>query len=207
MEQIWYKDIGDFFSMNKLPKFFPLKGMTYVETLNSIMKFSVYFSILLFFVNRSLLVFYFVLFCAVLTFFMYEMYRSNKNAKKELFDKMNLRYDQRSRKLCVKPTHHNPFMNVLMHEYSEFPERPDACNLSNSNVKKEAEAFFENNLYKDVDDIWSKKTSSRSWHTVPGNTIPNDRKSFTDFLYNIGPTCKEGNGSQCFTNLHKNFRI
>jgi len=207
MEQIWYRDIGDFFSINKLPKFFPLKGMTYTETLNSIMKFSIYFSILLFFVKRSLLVFYFVLFCAILTFFMYEMYRSNKNAKKELFDKMNLRYDQRTRKLCVKPTKNNPFMNVLLNEYTEFPERPDACNLSNSNVRGEAEAFFDNNLYRDVDDIWSRKTSSRSWYTVPGNTIPNDRKSFTDFLYNIGPTCKEGNGTQCFNNLHKSFRI
>jgi hypothetical protein len=138
---------------------------------------------------------------------MYEMYRSNKNAKKELFDKMNLRYDQRTRKLCVKPTKNNPFMNVLLNEYTEFPERPDACNLSNSNVRGEAEAFFDNNLYRDVDDIWSRKTSSRSWYTVPGNTIPNDRKSFTDFLYNIGPTCKEGNGTQCFNNLHKSFRI
>lgn len=207
MEQIWYKDIGEFVSVQRLPKFYPLKGMTFTESLNAIMRFAIYFTIILFAVKRSILTFYIIIFFALLTFFMYEMYVGNKRAKKELFDKMNLRLDQKSRKLCIKPTQQNPFMNPLMNEYKDFPDRPEACSLSNSNVRNEAETFFENSLFKDIDDVWSRKSSSRNWHTVPGSTIPNDRKSFTDYLYNIGPTCKEGNGNQCFRNLYNNFRL
>lgn len=207
MDTIWYRDLGHFFSINELPKFIPTKDMTFTQQLNAIMRFSIYFSILLFVVNRNLLVFYIVLFVALLTMFLYELYHKNKEHQKQLYEKLSMYYDKRNKKLCVKPSPENPFMNVLMNEYNEFPNRPEACNLSNSRVKKEAEKFFENNLYKDVDDIWSRKTSSRNWHTVPVTTIPNDRETFTKWLYDIKPTCKEGNGNQCFRNLHQNFKI
>lgn len=207
MDTIWYRDIFQFLSLHQLPKFYPTIDMSFTEQLNSIMRFSIYFSVLLFVVNRNVLVFYIVLFVAILTIFIYELYYKNKLNQQKLYEQLSMYYDKKNRKLCVKPTNDNPFMNVLINEYSEFPNRPEACNLSNSRIKKEAEKYFEKSLYKDVDDIWSRKTSSRNWHTVPVTTIPNDRETFTKWLYDIKPTCKEGSGNQCYRNLYDNFKI
>jgi len=206
-EDIWYRDIGSFLNFTNLPKFYPVQSMTFAEQLNAIMRFSIFFSLVLLLVKRTILVFYIVLFFASLTFFLFEMYAKNKKNQKELFDKLNLQYDKGSQRLCMRPTQNNPFMNVLMNEYTEFPNRPSACKLNNRNITGKAEAFFDKSLYRDVDDIWSRKTSSRNWHTTPVTTIPNDRKSFTDWVYDMGPTCKEGNGGQCYKNMYTNMKV
>ena len=207
MESIWYRDILHFFSVSNLPKFYPTQSMTYTEQLNAIMRFSVYFSVIIFVVNRNILVFYIVVFIGLLTAFMYEMYNRNKRQRAELYNKLNIKYDKHQQRFCAKPTQHNPFMNILMNEYTEFPNRPPACNLNQSKIKHDAENFFEQNLYRDVDDIWTRKTSSRNWHTVPSTTIPSDRKAFTDWVYNITPSCKEGNGIQCHNNMYTNYKL
>lgn len=208
MESIWYRDPTTFIKFENLPKFVPIKGMTYVEQLNAIMRFSIYFAIILFVVNRNILVFYFVVFSALMTFAMYEFYSRNKKLQKELYEKANLHYDKGANELCIKPSKNNPFMNVLMNEYAEFPNRPRACNIASTNVKRQAENLFDVNLYRDVDDIWTRKTTSRNWHTVPSTTIPSDRDSFTKWLYDPNKkSCKEGNSSQCFNNLYTSYKI
>ena len=54
----------------------------------------------------------------------------------------------------------------------------------------------------DIDDIYSKYNSQRQFYTMPNTSIPNKQKEFALWLYNRGPTCKEGNGYQCFANMH-----
>lgn len=202
MENIWYRDPASFVRLDNLPKIIPLQSMTYVQQLNAVMRFSIYFSLIMFFVKQNILVWYFALFIAFLTIFMYEFYSKNTNMQKELYNKINVMYDEHKDKFCSLPSQNNPFMNVLMNEYSEFPNRPEACDINNSKVRKQAEKFFDHNVYKDVDDIWSRKSSSRNWHTVPSSQIPNDRESFQSWLYKTGKTCKEGNGNECYTNLY-----
>jgi hypothetical protein len=144
---------------------------------------------------------------AFATIFMHEYNIRNKKLQKELYNKINVMYDDKKKDFCALPSQNNPFMNVLMNEYTEFPNRPNACDINNQKVKNQAEKFFNKNLYKDVDDIWSRKTNSRNWHTVPGTTIPNNRDDFAQWLYSTGPTCKEGSGIQCNRNLYRRYNI
>lgn len=205
IEDIWYRDFRTFFSIKNLPRFVPSNDMTYTQKLNSIMRFSLYFSALLYIIKHNILVWYFAVFAAFATIFLNEFSAKNKKLQRELYDKINVMYNNKSKQFCKMPTQNNPFMNVLMNEYSEFPNRPSACDLGNQKITKKAENYFEQSLYRDVDDVWGRKSSSRNWHTVPGTTIPNNREGFGKWLYGTGPTCKEGNGMSCYNNLYHSY--
>lgn len=204
---IWYKDLLDFLRLDELPKFIPTTDMKYEEQLNAVLRFAIYLSLVLFLVKRDVRVWYITIFIALLTIGMYEFYSRNKWLQRELYKKMNIHYEHDKDRFCSMPTKNNPFMNPLVNEIAEFPNRPPACDMSNGRVQRMAESAFENNLYRDVDDIWSRKSSSRNWHTLPSTTIPNDSASFANWLYKTGPTCKEGNGQACFTNMHRDMKM
>ena len=95
------------------------------------------------------------------------------------------------------PTKDNPFMNVLIPEYVENPNRSPAADITNVSVKQEVEKYFNENLYRDADDIWDKANSQRQWHTMPSTTIPNDRDAFMEWCYNTKKVCKDGDLDVC----------
>lgn len=99
---------------------------------------------------------------------------------------------------CTKPTIENPFMNVTMGDYLNVdPEthniidRPEACNTSDPEIKKSSDEFFNNNLFKDVNDVFGKLNSQRQFYTMPSTTIPNKQDEFARWLYLNPKTCKE----------------
>ena len=70
-------------------------------------------------------------------------------------------------------------------------DRPPACDVSDPEVKLLIDNNFDNNLYKDIDDIFGKMNSQRQFYTMPSTTIPNDQESFAKWLYLSPKTCKE----------------
>jgi hypothetical protein len=97
---------------------------------------------------------------------------------------------------CTEPTLDNPFMNVTMKDYmniedGKIVDRPPACDISDENIKKSADEMFNNNLYKNIDDVFGKMNSQRQFFTMPWTTIPNDQESFAKWLYDSPKTCKE----------------
>jgi hypothetical protein len=107
--------------------------------------------------------------------------------------------------LCVKPTENNPFMNVLMNEYSENPTRKKACDISRSDIKRQSQKFFDKKLYRSVSDIFNKESSDREFITNPISTIPNDAKSFSEWCWGQPKTCKEGSGNRCYANQFRHI--
>lgn len=103
---------------------------------------------------------------------------------------------------CTSPTIDNPFMNVTMKDYMNFDadgsivNRPPACDSSSPSVKNEIETNFNNNLFKDVSDVFGRSNSQRQFFTMPYTQIPNDRESFQNWLYLSPATCKE-NSDNC----------
>ena len=106
-------------------------------------------------------------------------------------------------KVCVTPTVDNPFMNVALSDYTNMPNR-DVCDdiLDNPHIKEQIEKNFNYGLYQDVGDVWGRNNGQRQFYTMPNTSIPNKQKVFALWLYNRGPTCKEGNGYQCYANMH-----
>jgi len=97
------------------------------------------------------------------------------------------------------PAARNLFMNVLIDEYKYNPDRPPAAPVDDPIVKQAMDDYFRVQWVSDPTDIFGKSQSQRQFVTQPSTSVPNDRKSFQDWLYKIpGKTCKEG-GSYCTT--------
>lgn len=98
----------------------------------------------------------------------------------------------------TQPTAANPFMNVLMSEYSDNPLRPAAANVQNVAVRNELDTYFDTMFAADPGDTFNRTQSQRQWVTMPSTTIPNDQESYQNWLYRVeGRTCKEGNLGAC----------
>lgn len=197
-EPIWYKDPKNFITFQNYNAFFPSYEMSFEEQLNALMRISIYFSIIVFILKHDINIFFIVVFMGIFTFLL-DSVDKQKDKNKELFLKENnLSENRHTKELCTKPTINNPFMNVMMNEYATSPNRKPACNVNLEKTKEEIAEAFNHGLYRDVGDIFSNFSSDRQYVTNPSTTIPNDREKFTKFLYESGPTCKEGSGETCF---------
>jgi hypothetical protein len=132
------------------------------------------------------------------TFLLYSIDTQNKITEKLFLESNNMEKDKYTNETCIKPTKNNPFMNVLISDYVENPNRPKACNINNSTISKEIEKDFNFGLYRDVGDIFSKGASDRQYMTNPNTIIPNDREILANWLYKTGPTGKEINNEHNF---------
>ena len=191
VERIWYMDLVGFVDVGNLIKFIPDKSMTFEEQLNAAFRFSILFSVLVFVIRHDYRVFFFAIFVGIVTAIMYTAKQQQANARAEQFDNLNVRYFPRTRKACYKPSRNNPYMNVSLLDYQDFPNRPQACNVSNKQVKKEIKAFYDESLPRDADDVFHTKASDRQFFTNPSTTIPNDQEGFAKWLFQTGKTCKE----------------
>lgn len=202
-ERIWFNDIPGFMTQYNYNKFFPSKDMTFAEQLNSLLRFAIYFSILIFVLKRDTNVFFVLIFMAGFTYILYTIDTQNKIREKFYIESKGLSEDKETKKLCTVPTKENPFMNVLMSDYSENPQKKEACDVSKGKTKKLVKKYFNNNLYRDVSDVYNKNASDRNYYTMPISTIPNDQESFAKYLYGQDKTCKEGAGEVCHKNIYR----
>lgn len=210
MERIWYQDVNGFFSIGQLGKFWPSTEMTFAQQLNASLRFSIYFSLVVLLVKGGpdrWNILFVPIFMALFTMAAYHVHEKRKRDEKAVLDRMGLKKEGYgdAERVCVKPSENNPFMNVLVSDYAQNPERPAACRLV-GDARADAKAFFDQNLYRDVDDVFHKKASDRQFYTMPATTIPNDMNGYAKWLYGKGPTCKEGNGSQCVAHLYNDVR-
>ena len=203
-ERIWYDNLKGFLDNNHVIKFLPERDMSMTEQLNAALRFALYFSIILMIIRRSLTPIFIVLFVAVLTWGMNESQSQERKKFAQTLEKLDA-MESRKDGICTRPTMHNPFMNVLSSDAVLRPNRPKACDASHRKVKKLMEDYYAHNLYRDSDDPLDRNTHSRQFYTMPVSTIPGDQTAFAKWLYDSAPTCKEGNGAQCATRLHRSY--
>jgi len=204
MDVIWYKN-SNFISKDNFLVFFPTPDMSMSAKLNAVMRLTIYFGLLTLLVTQDIRVIYIVIFVGLLTVGINEIENINQQQKTETFEKNNWALDKRDNRACIMPSQENPFMNVLMNEYSQDPQRPDACDVENKNVKKMMKTYFDTNVIRDTDDIFHKNASDRQFYTTPNTGIPNDQVGFARWLYSTPPTCKEGNGVDCYSQQYRHF--
>ena len=92
----------------------------------------------------------------------------------------------------------NPYMNFMMNDYTDNPNKSPALPVYNEEVKKnvDKEVFknFKNldpRLFKDLGDMMEYDNFSRNFHTMPNTTNPNDQGAFAKFCYGDMKSCKE----------------
>jgi len=178
----WVDDYTILINGNRLSDFFPSKEFSFSENLNAIVRFSVYCSLLLYLFGNSYIVFYIAIGAFAITYILWTF----RDITEGFLEKEKYKGD---RSVEVKPTIDNPFMNVLLTDYMDNPERKPVP--ITDTVEEEIENKFYFNLYRELGDVYEKNHSERQFFTMPCTTIPNDQDDFANWLYKTGKTKKE----------------
>ena len=207
-DPFWANDISIIWKKERLTEFFPSNDQTLEERFNSIVRLSLYCSILLYFYHNHNYKYLSIFLGALLiTYYIYnnkedtlkkESFEAEPSTKENATKESATKESAESQKKCVAPTIDNPFMNATMKDFlnvdpvtNRIVDRPEACDTNDVEIKKQIDSSFNNNLYKDVNDVFGKMNSQRQFYTMPSTTIPNAQDDFAKWLYLNPKTCKE----------------
>lgn len=196
-ERIWYSDLPGFFREDRLARIVPQPGTPLPQQLNAVMRFALYYGVLVTLYQRSATGLFAPLLASAVTYVIYANDQGDAGKMRERMQALQVERDPVTQDMRVSPTRDNPFMNVLVSDYARFPNRPPAADITRTDVSRRAENDYEHDLYRDQSDVFNRNASSRQWYTTPSTTIPNDQTQFARWLYGTSPTCKEGNGDAC----------
>ena len=188
-----------------IPILIPDINMSFEDKLNAIIRGLLFLGIILTLVFNDSKYILFVLIIMIISIIIYNyQYEKTKQIEKYL-NENNL--DIINNKKCIKPTKSNPFMNpnILDTKYDENNNMFSACSIENSKINKNMNEYFNENVFRETDDLYNKSLLSRQFYTMPSTTIPNEQGKLGDWLYNTGPSCKE-NGLTCYDNLYNDIR-
>lgn len=175
-EHIWFKDPSVLFSPSTWSQFVPTKEMTTAEALNSVVRFATYFAIILFLstgVSGYILAIPAVM---VATIVLHKIFPNGK-VLESFVNKVTHSAE-------TMPTSDNPFMNPLLTDIQDNPNRPNAAPVHRSDVKAEIHKAFQKttDLHMDTTDMFDQAQAMRTFHTIQASTIPSDQDGFLKFI-------------------------
>ena len=180
MTELWYHNPK--ILLENVDQFFPNKNLNRIEKINSLARFSLYYSILLILLNQDTKWLSVSIIILLISTFL---------GTTEKFESPNNKLDL---KKCTKPTKENPFMNYTLGDLIENPYRPKACKYEDSKDTMRKE--FRSHLYSDASDIWGKFISDRNYYTMPNTNIVNDQTGFAQWCFGNSGECKT-TGKNC----------
>ena len=195
-EQIWFKDPAVLFTAENWSKFVPLQGMTTAESLNSVVRFSAYFALFLFLANGSTAYILTIPIVMVFTVVLYNLFPNGKTLE-PFTEKLTRRSES-----YTMPSKNNPFMNVMLTEIQDDPNREDAAPTNRRDVKMEMYKNFQQTteMHMDTTDLFDQTQAMRTFHTLQSAKIPNDLDGFKKWLakgadepdYSSAPLARNG---------------
>jgi hypothetical protein len=194
-EAFWYTEPNVLFREDTWYKFVPQPNMSVRESLNAVVRFSVYLAVLLFATSRD--PWYLLLIPVVMlaTVFLHRAFPQAKKIVSEGFASgpvvSGYTGEERSR-----PTPDNPFMNPMLTDILEDPDRPPAAEITSLKVRDEVnEAFAQtSNIYMDTSDMFNLVQSQRNFYAVPAD----DHEGFLKFLGKNGQRTNQKGLSEGF---------
>jgi len=178
-QQFWFKDPSVLFSESTWNQFVPMPEMTTAESLNSVIRFTVYFSVILFLATGITAYLLSIPAVMVASVALYTFFPNGRPIETFLGS-----VKKHIGKNLTMPTAENPFMNPLLTEIQDDPNRPDAAPISRSDVKTGIYKAFQktSDLYMDTTDLFDQAKAMVSFHTLQSATIPNDQDGFLKWL-------------------------
>jgi len=177
-DQIWFKNPTVLFERDTWSKFVPTKEMTTAEALNSVVRFSTYFSLILFVATGVGGYVMSIPIVMVVTILLHNLFPNGKTIESFIAN------DEKIGKAYTMPTKENPFMNVLLTELLDDPNRQDAAPTNRRDIKVEIMKSFKetSDIHMDTSDLFDQTQSMRTFHTMQSATVPNDLDGFKKWL-------------------------
>ena len=201
----WFKDISILYDKNYLLEIIPKKEYDFSRKLNAVVRFSIYYSILLYIFKRDNNILCFPFITIVITVFLHKTNKDEKNddAMKGLMsskshtsmEDIDMMIMDINKDVFREPDEDNPMMNQ---NYFDLYENKKAVpTYNNPGMKRKVEETLDAGVYKDSNDLFNRRNSQRQWYTMPNTEAMNKQTEFAKWCYMTPPTCKEGNGLQC----------
>ena len=216
MTKLWYQDLS--ILLEHPLEFFPSNNLSTHRKANSIVRFGIYFFLLIILLKRnqkwlsvSVLLTFISIFLGVTEKFS-ELSNDelNTNTSEEILSETHSETDSildykpakflhnqdselankylKKKKPCYKPTEDNPFMNFTLADYYKDPNRPKNCPLKE--VRGEIREKFLKRVVPDPQDLWGKNISDRGFYTTPNTRVVNDQTDFANWCYSTMGNCK-----------------
>lgn len=165
-ELFFIKNINHLFDIEYITKFIPTKTMTIDEQLNAIVRFTIYFSVLMFFIDKNACWVYLV-FIVVSVCLIY-------------YRKMQVTYvtstqDEYSDE-CFLSTESNIYANKSVFDKEGIARCEENKELINEYEEKEKDRF------ENLDTIFGKN-QFRNFYTTPVNGNLNNQSGYAEWLY------------------------
>ena len=179
MSGLWTSDLTILWTDGRVRQLYPTKQMTFPERVNALVRLVILATVCIYLYNRDTRYVLYGTFCvALLT--------------------LAAQFGGQTTRLgappgtasCTHPTPNNPFMNVLLTDYKDNPNRPPACPVDQ--VSGEIERAYAASTYRDAGDIGLRSAGFDRFHVMPDTSCFNaGREAFAAAVYGTGPTCKE----------------
>jgi len=199
----WFTNPSVLYEKENIIEIFPSRKFDIIRKLNAILRFSIYYSAIMYFYKKEK---NYLILPAVVGGLTWIIWYKQKDIitdtimKQSMSDQLDdlVKINDLNTE-CRIPTKDNPFMNPQIRDFgTNGPPAPKSCpSYNNVGVQRRVEELFNEDLYRDVNDVFGKNNSQRQFYTVPGSQIPNDQHSFGQWLYGTPPSCKEGNKEAC----------
>jgi hypothetical protein len=178
MESLWIDDPASLFTKETWSKFVPTSSMDIPTAMNSIVRFTVYISVILFMAKGNTAYLLAIPLVLVLTVLVVKIFPTARTLE-AFTEKATAKIRE-----YTYPTSRNPFMNPLLTEILDNPNRPEAAPITSNKVKRQIEESFKqtSDLYMDTSDKFDLSQAMRTFHTAQSGLIPNDQDGFLTFL-------------------------
>ena len=193
--KVWFDDLQQLIRADKVSQFWPINEQTPEDRINAASRFIIYASCLIYLIRRDPRIF--VLGATVLSV-IFVLYRSN-------MVKDTIGYTVEGESMCQVPTEDNPMGNVLITDFTDAPNRLQACYYPS--VKPFVNNYTTGQIPMDGGRSRSplpkymRNGVDRQFVSNPVTTLSGDQTAFAEWLYGAknGPMCKSGTG-QCDPN-------
>ena len=208
MTPLWTEKFTILYEKKYLFEIIPNKEFDFNRKLNSLLRLSIYYSIIVYlFDNKKTDMFYIPFVVSIATYILSRKYRETflNVTNTQLMNNLEVGDEliQNLEGSCKTPTKDNPFMNPEITDFNTKNMKDPSCkSYNNKGLQNYTEKIFNETLFRDVNDLFGKNISQRQFYTVPGSSIPNNQDKFAKWLYSTPKTCKEGNGLQCAANVY-----
>jgi len=161
-EPFWYNEPSILFGKGTWYKFVPTADMTVASALNSVVRFTVYLSILMFLAAMRPAYLIIIPLVMGISIFLNGWFPQAKKITESFVSS----YEGPDRTM---PTADNPFMNAPLTDILDNPNRPRAADVTDINVRDKVNAAFAqtSNIYMDTGDVFDVVQGQRNFHTVP----------------------------------------
>tara|TARA_B100001559_G_C16255361_1_gene508991 strand:+ start:72 stop:743 length:672 start_codon:yes stop_codon:yes gene_type:complete len=211
----WFKDISILYNKNYLLEIIPKKEYDFNRKLNAVVRFTIYYGILLYIFKRDKNILCLPFITIVITVFLHRTSKDesqdnnlkglmNTTSKTNL-DEIDMMIEEINTDVYRTPEIDNPMMNQNVFEL--YDDKKAVPTYNNPGMKRKVEETLDSQIFKDSNDLFNRRNSQRQWYTMPNTEAMNKQTEFAKWCYMTPPTCKEGNGLQCANDIPTRYGI